>query len=226
MISETKLKAIKSKVPIMLVMLSVILPSSNTFAVANKWEKETVDDGKITVQWSISKNNQSFPQIEYVASSVVQADMQKMIAVLKDVENHKIFNDDRDSKMLNELSRNEWDIYYLSKAPWPLSPSETFAKMILEEDTGRKKALFKINIDAQKKHPRKENTHLMTDMNVTYTFIDVGGGNIEISIQSRSVAPIKVPAWMINAYFPDGPADTITKIVELSQRKPNKPDVR
>jgi len=211
-----KINVMKKNVQIMLVVASMMFLSVNVFAETKEWKTEVLDNGKTTIQWSISKDDYGMPVIEYVATSTAKVGIQQLISVLKDAEKHKVFNDDKDSKTLKALSGNEWIIYYYHAAPWPLTDSETVAKMVFAEDAVKKVASFKVNVDPNIKHPRKKNVNRMAVLDVTYTFKDVGNGNVDITIASKSVAPIKVPGWIISGMFPDMPADTINGIVKLA----------
>jgi len=215
--AQIKLKVMPYNLHIILILLSMISFSASVSAESKEWKTEISDNGKTTVQWRISKNHDGLPLIDYISTSTADVSMQQLISVFKDVRKHKIFNDDKDSKELSILSENESIIYYYLGTPWPLKDSEIVARMVFTEDSTKKVAIFKITADPNIDLPRIKNVNRFTVYDLTYTFKDLGKGHSEISVTSKTVAPFNVPAWLINASFPDGPAGTIKKLVKLSR---------
>lgn len=55
----------------------------------------------------------------------------------------------------------------------------------------------------------------MTYYSMTYSFNDIGNGNVEITVTGKSTPPVKVPHLLIKSAFPGVPANTIRKMVKL-----------
>lgn len=200
-----------------IVVFVLLFFSASVIAAAKKWQTETLHDGKTTVNWSISKNNDGFHVVENSAVTTTEVGIEKLIAVLKDVSKHKVFLDDEESKVLKKRSNQEWVIYYFTGAPWPLTPSETISTMVFSENRAAKTASFTITADPDIKWPKKENINRITKHFAVYILKEIKNGVTEISITGKSTAPIKVPEWMINAMFPETPAKILKKLIQLAR---------
>lgn len=202
-----------------IIYITLILIGTKVFSINGTWEKAILDDGNTTVHWKVSENKNKLPIIESIATTTAKISMQKIISILKDVENHKAFSGDKESKILKVLSDSEWVIYYYYDAPWPIDDSETFSKMTYSENRSKKMATFTITADSNLGQARSKDTICISLFNATYAFKDLGDGMLEVSITKKTIVPIKVPLWMINASYPDAPADNIHKLVKLAQEE-------
>jgi hypothetical protein len=141
--------------------------------------------------------------------------MQNLIAVLKDVSKHKDFQDDKESRIVQTLSENEWIVYYYTEVPWPFSDSDCVAKMTFSEDTTEKTAMF--TFAAAPDMFEKQKVKRMTYYDMTYAFKEVGSGNVEITVTAQMSPVESVPRWMIKAAFPDVAVDVVRKLVQFAK---------
>lgn len=216
--ARIEINVMKYKIQIGLVLLAMIFLNADIVAQVKEWETEITKDGKVTVKSRISERTDekgdAVQLIEYVATTTASVDMQDCIAVLKDGSKHKEFTDDEVSKTVETLSDNEWIVYYYTNAPWPMPDNDCVAKMILSEDETNKTATFTLTT-APSMFEMKD-VKRMTYYNVTYTFKDLGNDKVEMTLTGNSSPVVQAPAWMVSAWFPNGPADILRTILELA----------
>jgi len=209
------------KAPIGLIVLSILFFNSNIIPQEKEWKTKITKDGEITVNYRISKrideNSNSVPMIEYVATTFAFVKMQNCISVIKDGSKHKEFTDDEVSKTVKTISDNEWIVYYYTNSPWPISDSDLVTKMKFSEDETIGLASF--TLTAAPSMFEKADVKRMTYYKATYNFKDLGDGKVEITITGKMSPSIKAPAWMISAWFPNGPTDMIQGIVKLAENE-------
>lgn len=193
--------------------------STNCAAQTEKWKTKITDHGKISVKYSISEradeNGTIVPLIEDIATTTAAVAMQNCISLMKNISRHREFTGDAISKNIRTVSENEWIIYFYSDNPWPIADSDCAARMSFSEDKIAKTATF--TITAAPEMYEKQRVKRMTYYNVTYTFKDLGNGNVEITLAGKSSPAVKVPRWVISAAFPGAPADGLRKFVELAK---------
>ena len=130
-----------------LALLSMASLCTGLAAQAAQWKTETTDNGAITVKTNISsrkdESGSSVPLIEYVATTTTDnVSMERYISVVKDVSKHKAILNEKDVRLLNTVSDNEWLVYYYFDTPWPVPDADVVAKMVLAQDVAEKKSVF------------------------------------------------------------------------------------
>lgn len=217
--TRIKINVMKNKVQIGLIILGMIFLNTNLFAQTIDWKTETTKDGKVTVKSKISKRTDergnNVQLIEYVATTTASVSMQNCISVVKDVSKHKEFTDDEVSKKVKTISDNECVVYYYTNSPWPMPDSDCVMKMNFSEDETKRMAVF--TLTAAPSMFEKKDVERTTCYNVTYAFIDLGNGKVEMTVTGKMSPTVKAPDWMIRAWFPDGPADILRIILKLAK---------
>ena len=154
------------------------------------------------------------PLIEYAATAILNADMQKCITVIKNIPRHKSFlRDVKECTLIKSISTSESVVYYSFNAPWPFSNYDCVSIMSFTEDTKTKTAIFTQTAEPTLFKKTADDRLIETD--ITYQFKDVGAGKIEINITGKMSHLIKIPLWMLRGTMPNHPADVIHKIVNL-----------
>ena len=208
----------KNRAKITLLILSILFLNAILVAQTEDWDIEITGDDSITVKSRISERTdekgEEVQLIEYTATTTASVSMQNCISVLKDVSNHKELTDDEVSELVTTLSDNEWIVYYYTNPPWPVPNNDCVAKMTLSEDENQDMATF--TISAAPSMYEMKDVRRMTYYEVTYEFKDLGNGEVEMTVTSSSSPTVQFPAWMIGAWFPEGPADILRTIIELA----------
>ncbi len=216
--ARIELNVMKNKVQIGLITLVMVFLNANIFAQTDGWETELAKDGKTTVKSRISKRTDEagdkVPLLEYAATTIANVSMENCIAVIKDVSKHKEFTDDETSEIVETISDNEWVVYYFTKSPWPMPDNDLVVKMIFTEDDTSSLATFTLTV-APSLYEMKD-VKRMTYYNQTYAFKDLGNGAVEMTVTGKMSPTIKVPGWMMSAWFPNGPAKMLRIIAELA----------
>jgi hypothetical protein len=195
---------------------SLLILSAPAFAEA-EWKTSTTGDGLITVRSRISERSNEAGKkvmlIEYSATTKARMKLADGVALLKNVERHKLFLDEKVSDRVKTVSDREWVVYYTFGAPWPMPSSDCVAVMTQEDSA--QKTVFSLTAAPSLVENRKLDR--MRFYNVTYAFRDLGDGLVEITT-AASVSPlVQVPDWMVAGFFPDGPAKVLNRIVKLAQ---------
>jgi len=200
-----------------LFFLGIVLLTFTVRAQTNNWKTDKSDDGKITVKSTVSERKdvtgEQVPLIEYIATTIDFMNMQNCINIMKDVSRHKEFLDTKKNETVKVYSGNEWLNYYVFNAPWPFSPSDCVVRVSFSEDLKAKTAVF--SLTAAPALMKSTAMKRFSYYNFTYTFKDVGNGNIEATVTAKMSPPISVPLWMLRASFPGSAAEPLQKLIKI-----------
>lgn len=204
----------------MFVVLCFMCIHTSMLAQSDGWKIGKSDDGKITVQHQFSKrintNGKEDQVVEYVATTTAPISMAKLVLVLKDVSKHKDFMGQKTSTLVDMISDNEFVVYYFYEGFWPYPSSDIVAKMLYSEDIVHKTVTF--TLTAAPTLVGDKGLKRLDYYNLTYSFKDVGNGNVEIRVRSRFTPAVQMPVFMMNSWFPDGPADYIDGLIKLANK--------
>ncbi len=202
-----------------IIILTSIFINANIFAQETDWKTEKSEDGNITVVSKISQRTDEEANdvqlIEYVASTTANVSYQNCISIMKDISNHKAILNEEISENLEKLSDNEWLIYYYFDAPWPIPNSDCVSKMIFSEDLINRIATF--TLTAVPSLYEKKEVKRVTYYNVSYTFKDLGNGNVKMTSIAKLTPAINAPDWLVRGFFPDGPARYLQRLLLLAK---------
>jgi len=199
-------------------LLSImIFLSLNLSAQEKDCTTKELDKGKIIVKYCFSKflNEDGNDLLLIEDSTITEAhiDFEKCVSLMKNVQKHKLFTGDSESKIVRTISDNEWIIYYYTKNPWPLANSDCVSRMTFTESKDKKTAIFELVATPAEYENRDVNR--MTHFNVVYSFKNLGDGKVRITMTGKTSPPVKVPMWLIKSAFPKAPASAIRAIVKL-----------
>jgi hypothetical protein len=176
-----------------------------------------LDNRKIIVKYCFSKfldeDGNELLLIEDSTITEAQVDFAKCVLLMKDVQKHKLFTGDYESRIVKTISDNEWIIYYFTDNPWPVKNSDCVSRMTFSENKEEKTAIFEFV--ATPSEYEKGDVNRMKYFNVIYTFKDLENGKVRITMKGKSSPPVKVPMWLVKSAFPKAPASAVRDIVTL-----------
>ena len=203
-----------------LAALCVFFASASATAQGTEWRTATVDAGKVTVTWRVTartnERGEEVPLIEYRASASAPLRMEKAIALLQDASRHHEFMGDKTSERVAIISDTECVIHSRYGAPWPFPDNDRVTRMTTAEDTDKKTVTF--TFTAEPTAWKETGVKRVTFFNQIYTIKDVGGGKVELGLETKMSPPNPVPLWMIRAAFPGAGADPLRKFIELAAK--------
>ncbi len=203
-----------------LMLCVVLFFSVSLFAQETKWTKELSDDGKTKVVYaiydSIDVDGEEVTFIEYTAKTKTTASLDNCITIFNNPDMHKKFYEyTEESKKVKDISKSEWIIYYYYSPPWPIADSDCVSRIRMIEDRLNKKVVFtsfsESNLLEKKDVVRSELN------NITFTFKQIGDSEVEITIEAILIPEMAAPKWMMKAWFPDGPANTLRRFKNLAE---------
>lgn len=198
-------------------LTSLIFFSLSLSAQEKDCTTKELDKSKIIVKYCFSKfldeDGNDLLLIEDSTITEAQIDFEKCLFLMKDVQKHKLFTGDSESRIIKTISDNEWIIYYYTDNPWPVENSDCVSRMTFTENKDEKTAIFELV--ATPSEYEKGDVNRMKHFNVIYTFKDLGDGKVRITMRGKSSPPVKVPMWLVKSAFPKAPASTIRDIVKL-----------
>ncbi len=193
---------------------------NNQNAQGSKWKTGISDDSLITVQYniydSLDAQGDEATYIEYNATTKTNATIEICKAVFNNSDMHKKFYEYTEvSKKIKAISKSEWVIYYYYSPPWPIADSDCVSRITMISDSLNSKVVFtsfsEPNLIEKKDVVRSELN------NITFTFKQISDNEVEIFIEAKLIPEMAVPKWMMNAWFPDGPANTLSRFKKLAE---------
>ena len=123
---------------ILFLFLIIALFASDTYSQDTEWTLESSADGKTTVQSRVYyeeyNKGEEWKIIEYSATTT-RVSLQNCVAVIQDASLHKLFFSNTEvSDKINDISENEFLIYYFYNAPWPLPNSDCVSRIRILPD--------------------------------------------------------------------------------------------
>lgn len=198
-------------------LTSLIFISFGLSAQEKDCTTKKLDNSEIIVKYCFSKfldeNGNDLLLIEDSTITEAQIDFEKCVFLMKDVQKHKLFTGDSESRIVKTISDNEWIIYYYTNNPWPVKNSDCVSRMTFTENKDEKIAIFEL-VAAPLEY-EKGDVKRMQHFNVIYTFKDLGDGKVRITMRGKSSPPVKVPMWLVKSAFPKAPASAVRDIVKL-----------
>ena len=200
------------------IIICLLFINANILAQTKEWKTEKTKDGKITVKYSVSKrtgsNGKEEQMVEYIASTTTNAKIKNLVAIMKDVSKHKEFMGQKTSTKVKPLMDNECIVYYFYKGVWPYPSSDIVAKMIYNEDMGKRVVTF--TLTAASSMFEDKGVKRLDYYNLTYVFKEIENSNVEIIITAKFTPAVQLPAFIMSTWFPDGPAGYLTGIIKLA----------
>lgn len=201
-------------------LLIMLLITINLLAQDNKWSTEFSEDGKTEVVYaifdSLDSKGEEVTYIEYKAATNSTASLKKCSDVFNNPDMHKNFYDYTEvSEKIKDISENEWIIYYYYSPPWPIADSDCVSRITEKIDSINNKITFtsfsEPNLLEMKEVTRSE----LND--ITFTLTKINDSEVEIYIKAKLIPATQAPKWMMNGWFPEGPASILSRFKELAE---------
>ncbi len=187
-----------------------------------RWRNQISKDGKIEVSSKVTyqkdENGDEVNLVEYKVVTMVDVSVASLVSIMSDATLHKEFLESTgESRVVKKYSDNEWLVYYYFKSPWPMPDTDCVIKLGRKSSREGKQVTFygKSSPDLYEKNGVRR----MELNDVAYSFRELEPGKTEIRMESRFIPVIMTPRGEINAWFPEGPAGIITRMVELAKKQ-------
>ncbi|WP_372775949.1 hypothetical protein [Mangrovibacterium sp.] len=189
-------------------LIVFLLTTFSAFSQGRNWTIETAKDGKTTVKYELVKEKQG-THFYYIAQTTTNASLTELDAYFSSSANHKRFLEATpQSEEVKKLSDDEWITYYYFNAPWPMADSDVVAK--INRTKKDNKLVFTAN--AISNDYKKTDLDRVTSYKFMYEFEKVSDETTKITITADYIPVGSVPNFLIKAWFPQGPANIVTKL--------------
>ncbi|MDE5419441.1 hypothetical protein L3049_15700 [Labilibaculum sp. DW002] len=188
--------------------LVILLISYNVFSQGRNYKTEITKDGKATVKYETVKEKEG-RHFYYSAQRNVNASLDKLDAYLSISNNHKNFLENTPiSEEIRKISDNEWVTFYLFDAPWPIPDSDVIVKFNrVKKDNKLVFTAIAISDDY-----KKSDVYRITNYKFVYELEKVNADTTKITITADYIPAGFVPVFLINTWFPEGPARIISNL--------------
>ena len=148
---------------------------------------------------------------EYKAIITLKTTATQLTNLLKDHANLKSwFVKCPISKRLKKVSNNEYYVYFLNDAPWPVSDRDNITKMIFELlDNGTQVVYLKC---VPNYIPEKSGIIRLPRMQAKWTFEPQADGMVKVTQQVLADLGGKVPGWLVNFAIVEAPFETLCNL--------------
>ncbi|MBO7496712.1 MAG: hypothetical protein J6T98_09160 [Salinivirgaceae bacterium] len=178
-----------------LLSFSMLLPASVAFAVEAdddaEWVLVTEDtDIKVFERWiSVEKNRAR----ERSGKMVLKCKPEELLAVIADVTKTGIWMSNvEECRVVRRVSNEEWYVYTLMDAPWPIGKQDFVSKYTVTRKGDR---IF-VNIDQQTDLiPKKKDIERLDTFSARWEITPVSENTINVNFTTQSTQPAKYPQW-------------------------------
>ena len=203
-------------------MLIALLASSKIFAQKEGWKQDKTRDGKVEVSYHFLEKKddkgRKYNVLEYEARTTGKVSLESCLAVLKDDSRHKDFMEDAEhSERIKDLSEEEWLSYYRLKKRWPMPVADIVTRYKLELEPDKNRFIL-TGYPAPDMYP-DQGIERMQESYSKYTLTDLGNGQTEVIMYSRSIPVVSIPKMLLKTWIPDGPAKMVNGIIMLAQEE-------
>ena len=202
-------------------ILSILLfITINASAQTIEWRTEYSEDKNTEVVYAIYDSliteEEEVTIIEYRAKTKTSASLQNCAAIFNDPNMHKKFYEYTDvSEKVKDVSDSEWIIYYYYSPPWPIADSDCVSRITMITDTLNNKIVFTSFSESDLIEMKDVTRSELND--ITFTFTQINDKEVEIFIEAKLIPATQAPKWMMNGWFPDGPANTLSRFKKLAE---------
>jgi len=186
------------------------------------WKNETTKDGKVQVFYNFlektDEKGKKYNVLEYEAKTSGTVSLESCLAVLTDDSRHKDFMEDTEhTNRIRDLSEDEWLSYYRLKKRWPMPVSDVVTRYKLEMDPDNKRFIL-TGYPAPDLYP-DQGIKRMQESYSKYTITDMGNGQTEVIMYSRSIPVVSIPKMLLATWIPEGPAKMVNGIIRLAKEE-------
>ena len=191
----------------------------NLHAQREGWKYDQTKDGKVQVAYNFEEykdeKGKKFNVLEFEAVTSAEVSIESCLEVLKDDSKHKDFMDDAEhTERIRDLSEDEWLTYYRLKKHWPMPVSDVVTRYVFEEDPENNSYII-TGYPAPDMYP-DQGIERMRQSYSKYTLWDLGNGQTEVTMYSRSVPLASIPKMLLATWIPKGPAAMVNGIIRLA----------
>ena len=150
--------------------------------------------------------------IYYIAEITGDITLDNAEKFLRSSENYiYIWENNELSKEIKRINDNEWIIYLFFDSPWPMPDNDLVHRMRVEKD-GEKG--LRVQATAEPDAYKRTDAGRMTLYDALFDFEYIGNGKTKL-ILTVTFSPVgNAPKWMINTWFPEGPAGIVKRLIE------------
>jgi hypothetical protein len=202
------------------IIICTLLMSSSIYAQKEGWKEDQTKDGKVQVYYNFleKKDNsgKKYNVLEYEARTSGKVSLESCLAVLKDDSRHRQFMEDTEyTERIRDISEDEWLSYYRLKKRWPVPVTDVVTRYKLELEPDNKRFVL-TGYPAPDMHP-DQGVKRMQESYSRYTITDLGNGETEVIMYSKSIPVVSIPKMLLATWIPDGPAKMVNGIIRLAQ---------
>ena len=194
---------------------------ANLSAQTDEWKTALSKNGKITAKYNfssrINEDDDKVPVVKTITTTTESIGIDNCIALMKNIAKHKDFRGEKSSKLIRTVSENEWIIYYYNDKTLITPAVDGSYLMIFEEDRQSKTATFTITADPTL--IEKTDMARLTYAKEIYSFKEVEGNQLEITIKTTVSPGFKVPSMMLKKAFPKKSFDNMEKFLEAAKKE-------
>ena len=202
-----------------IILFGLVFFSTYLSAQTTEWKTATSKDGKVTAKYNfstrINENEDKVPVVETLATTIENIPIENVVSLMKDISKHKDFRGEETSKLIEQISENEWIIYYYKEKSLIAPAVDGSYIMIFEEDKKNKTATFTITADPTL--VKETDASRITYAKEIYSFKELNGNQLEITIKTTVSPGFKVPAMLMKKVFPKKIFDNMNKFIVVAK---------
>jgi hypothetical protein len=202
------------------IIMATLLLSTALYAQREDWKEDQTKDGKVQVSYNFlekkDETGKKYNVLEYEARTRGKVSLASCLAVLKNDSRHKEFMEDTEyTERIRDLSADEWLSYYRLKKRWPMPVTDVVTRYTLELEPDSSRFVL-TGFPAPDMHP-DQGVRRMQESFSRYTITDLGNGETEVLMYSKSIPVVSIPKMLLATWIPDGPAKMVNGIIRLAQ---------
>lgn len=156
-----------------------------------EWVLVTEDtDIKVFERWiSVEKNRAR----ERSGKMVLNCKPEDLLAVITDPNKTDIWMSNvEECRIVRRINSNEWFVYTLMDAPWPIGKQDIVSKYTVVHRDGR----IYVNIDQQTDLiPKKKDIERLDTFSARWEITPVSENTVNVNFTTQSTQPAKYPQW-------------------------------
>ena len=156
-----------------------------------EWVLVTEDtDIKVFERWiSVEKNRAR----ERSGKMVLNCKPEDLLAVITDPNKTDIWMSNvEECRIVRRINSNEWFVYTLMDAPWPIGKQDIVSKYTVVHRDGR----IYVNIDQQTDLiPKKKDIERLDTFSARWEITPVSDNTVNVNFTTQSTQPAKYPQW-------------------------------
>jgi len=187
-------------------ILSVLFIALSLFAQDN-WKLEKDKNGIKVFTRKTTKASMK----ESMTEIFVKGTPNQIIKEFKDIENHKTWmHRISTSQLLKKVNENEFQVYYIASAPWPVSNRDIVVHYNIKKEANGNYTI--ISTGTPNEIPKKSGLVRITKSYSTWELIEQKDGNTKIVYTSLSEPGGSLPEWLVNSSATDTPFNTVAAL--------------